>query len=58
MPRTRLVKRNMSILSNSTKEQVDPARFFNRLFVRFAFLDQVGGISVQNVYVLRVNIDY
>lgn len=47
----------MSVFSDPTKEQVDTSELLDRLFVGLALAIQVGVVSVQYVYVVRIDVD-
>jgi hypothetical protein len=54
---TRLVERNVPVFADSPQEQVNPTGFFDCFFVGFAFLDQIGRVAVEDVYVFGINVD-
>ena len=53
-----LVEGDVSILADPPKEELDAARGLDLRLVLFALADQVGRVSIENVYVFRVNIHY
>jgi hypothetical protein len=55
---TRFIESNVTILSNSCKEELDPSCIFDCLFIVLALFNQINVISVQNMDVLGVNVDW
>lgn len=55
--RPRLVESNMTIRTNTTQEELNTTDTGNLSFKFLAFFIQIRSISVQDVHVLRLNID-
>ena len=50
---TRLIERDVSILANTTEEQLDTAISLDLLLVRLALFNEVLGVSVEDVHLRR-----
>lgn len=55
---TWLVEGNVSIFADTAKEKLDTALLFDSSFVRFAFGNEIRGISVQNVDVFGLDVNF
>ena len=53
---SRLVERDVAVLANPAKEELDPADGPDLLFVCIALTDKVGRVAVEDVHVCWVNV--
>ena len=52
-----LVESDVTILANTTQEEVNTTSSLNAFFVILTLLCQVGGVAVEDIYICRVDVD-
>ena len=55
--RTGFIECNVPVWSNTTKEELNASKAFNSFFIVVALRNQIHGVSVENIDILRWNID-